>query len=442
MRTAISKLFSNTVNINNNINELYSLYNKTQYWDKDKLENYQLVLLNDLWKHAVSNVEYYKNFSKNNKIDQIVSLKDLYKIPIMEKSEFNKNINIFLSENINKKRFIKNSTSGSTGTNFNFFSDTEMTFNSKALYMRRYNWMDVSIFNKELIVWGAKWDIHNKSFLKRVKYFLKNVKIMSGYNLSDEDYLCIYKIIKHGGYEILNSYPSILDTMVDIFKEHDLNISPKAIVIGGEKLFLNQKNKIKNFFNSTIYDFYGARDMPNIAQSCKYDNGLHVFSENVIVEVVDENNHPIDEGEGDLVITSLHNYVMPFIRYKIGDRARINKYKVCDCGRTLPIIDEVIGRKMELITFPNGNRVMGAFWTLLFRSVKGIKDFQVIQESISEIDIFYTIKPEFNKSNIPLLLSKIHDYGGTDININFIKKDKIDKTQAGKMNFIISKIQL
>ncbi len=440
MRAAISKLFSKTINLNNNVNELYSLYNKTQYWNKEKLEDYQLRLLKKLWKHSVSNVEYYKSFSKKNKLNKIVSLQDLHKIPIMEKSQFNQDINIFLSENISKKRFIKNSTSGSTGSNFNFFSDTKMTFNSKALHMRRYNWMDVSIFNKELIVWGAKWDIHNKSFLKKVKYFLQNVKIMSGYNLSDEDYLDIYKIIKDGRYEILNSYPSILDRMVDVLKEHNLSINPKTIIIGGEKLFLNQKNKIKNFFKSPIYDFYGARDMSNIAQSCKHDNGLHIFSENVIVEVVNDNNIPIDEGEGDLVITSLHNYAMPFIRYKIGDRARISKYKVCECGRTLPLLDEVIGRKMELITFPNGNRVMGAFWTLLFRSVKGIKDFQVIQESISEIDIFYTITPEFNQSNIPLLLSKIHDYGGTDININFIKKDKINKTQAGKMNFIISKV--
>jgi len=440
MRSTLSKIYSNTINLNNNVNELYRLYNRTQYWDKKKLEDYQLVLLNNLWKHTVSNVEYYRSFSKKNKLDKIISLQDLHKIPIMEKSEFNKNINNFLSDNIDKKRYIENSTSGSTGSNFNFFSDSYTINNRRALYMRRYNWMDLSIFNKELIIWGAKWDFSEKKILKRIKYFFQNVKITSGYNLSDADYIGIYRIMQKGRYEILNSYPSILDKMIDVFIKNDFYINPQAVVIGGEKLFLNQKDKIKNYFKAPVYDFYGARDMSNIAQSCKYDNGLHIFSENVIVEVVDDNNIPIDEGEGDLVITSLHNYVMPFIRYKIGDRAKISKYKVCNCGRTLPLIDEVIGRKMELITFPNGNRVMGTFWTLLFRSVKGIKDFQVIQNSISEIDIFYTITSEFNESIIPLLLTKIYDYGGTEININFIKKEKIDRNKAGKMNFIISKV--
>ena len=306
--------------------------------------------------------------------------------------------------------------------------------------MRRYNWMNSSIFDKELIIWGAPFDFPKKSFLNNIKENIKNSKMISGYNLSNEDLGNLYKLLSNKKFDILNSYPSILEKFVDFSSNTDLYFKPKSIVIGGEKLFLEQKNKIKNFFDSNIYDFYGARDMPNIAQSCIEDNGLHIFSENVIVEVVDDNGLPIKSGEGDLVITNLHNYVMPFIRYKIGDRARVSDYKKCNCGINLPLIDEVIGRKMELIKFPNGNRVMGSFWTLLIRSYEGIQDFKVVQKSLEEINIYYTINNKFDKKILSDIDNKIHEFGGLNFKVEFIKKDKIRYSKAGKMNFIVSEV--
>ena len=165
--------------------------------------------------------------------------------------------------------------------------------------------------------------------------------------------------------------------------------------------------------------------------------------ENIIFEVVDENNNPIEEGEGDIVLTNLHNFSFPMIRYKIGDRARISKKSICCCNRNLKIVDEIIGRTFDIITFPNGNKVGGSFWTLLMRSVYGIKDFQVVQSKINKLEIRYTSDTSSPfQIDFTTLRNRIFEYGGEDILIKFKKVKDIPRTSAGKMKFVFSNNKL
>lgn len=127
---------------------------------------------------------------------------------------------------------------------------------------------------------------------------------------------------------------------------------------------------------------------------------------------------------------------MPFIRYKIGDHVRISS-KTCSCGRGLKVVDEVLGRSFEIIQFPNGNRVGGTFWTFVMKSVKGIKDFQVVHRDEKSFLINYI--PENQDINIDFnkLTSNIKDYGGDHIDIEFKKVELIPPTKGGKHQFVV-----
>jgi phenylacetate-CoA ligase len=334
---------------------------------------------------------------------------------------------------------MKNSTSGSTGSNFYFFSDTNEELVSKALELRKYDMLGGSLFDRELIIWGSVFDVEKSENqrLSRIKDWCRNKKVVSGYNLSDNDLQNIYNTMQSYKPLIIKSYPSILMTICEYFKKQKLVYKPNFIHIGGEKLFDFQRDVIENTFRCPVYDFYGARDMSQIALNCQEKMGLHVFMENVIVEVVDDDGNAIEDGEGDLVITDLHNYVMPFIRYRIGDRARVSQNKKCKCNRGLQLIDEVIGRTFEIIKFPNGNRVGGTFWTLVMKSVPGIKDFQVIHEKYDTIKINFT--PMNNeKINFNIIKENIHRYSGNDLKIDFNQVANIAVTKSGKMQFVIS----
>ena len=114
-----------------------------------------------------------------------------------------------------------------------------------------------------------------------------------------------------------------------------------------------------------------------------------------------ENGEPAAPGEsGELIITDLDNYGMPFIRYRIGDIGVLSDRK-CDCGRGLPILEKVEGRTFDIIMGTNGRHLGGTFWTLLLRTaVDGIKQFQVVQESKNEINIKIVVDEQFKTEYI------------------------------------------
>lgn len=424
--------------------ELYSLiklYRESQYWNIDELRQYQTQKLEELVKHANENVPYYKKvFNKSGlNYNDISDHENYSKLPFLTKDIIRNNQNDLLATNIDKKYARPNATSGSSGSNLKFYSDRS-NLNGQAMLFRNIEWMGLNYFDRKVIVWGASWDVNlSNKLIPSIKKKMKNQIILSGYQLSDKMMGNYYHIISDYKPSLLRSYPSILYTLAEYFEKNNISYIPEAIESAGEKLLPFQRAKIEQVFKTKIFDFYGARDIPLIAQECEKHHGLHVMMENVLLEVVDEQGTPIEEGEGDLVLSHLHNKVMPFIRYKIGDRARISK-RNCSCGRNLPLIEEVIGRTFEIIEFPNGNKVGGTFWTLVMKSAPGIKEFQVIQRSLTNICINYVPENEIKNENLKIIEKNILKYSGSLLKIEFEKVDFIPVSKGGKLQFIISNI--
>lgn len=425
--------------------ELYkftALFDKTQYWSKEEILKYQWDLFKKQLNYAYEKAPYYKNiFDKLQlSVDDIKSTQDLIKIPILTKDIVRSNFNDLVAKDIDKSRIKWNSTSGSTGSNFKFLSD-KGTLVPSALQHRCYSWMGIDFFDKKMSVWGAGWDVKkSKKLISRIKSAIKGATVLSGYNLSDKDLTDYFKLMDKINPRLIISYPSILFDMAKFFEKNELTFSPKAIQIGGEKLFPFQRDYIEKIFKAPVFDFYGARDMSMIAQDCDKHEGLHIMAENVLVEVLDDEGYPVEEGEGDLVITNLHNKVMPFIRYKIGDRAVVTQ-KQCSCGRGLPLLKEIIGRSFEIIEFPNGNKVGGTFWTILLRTEPGIQKLQVVQKAKDLIQINYVPEKENGVIIFKNFIDKIHHYSGQDLNVKFNKVSEIPPTKGGKYRFIVKEIE-
>ena len=420
----------------------YHYLMESQYYSREKLEAIQMDSFNKLWCFALNNIPYYSQLAKTNGLNNasIQTLDDLKKIPVLTKDIVRQNFNA-LQSNIERSRFIQNSTSGTSGNNFYFFSDKATADWNTALNMRRYNIMGCSTFDKECCIWGAAFDLPKESFNQKLKraFNLENQITVNGFYLSDDDIIDIYNRI-HGKNVILKSYPSILEKMATVLQNNGLIIDTKAVHIAGEKLYPYQRDIIKKVFGTEAFDFYGARDCPNMAQDCSAHDGLHVYMENVIFEVLDENDQPIQDGEGYVAVTGLHNFVMPLIRYKIGDRAKITKGKACLCGRNLQVVDEILGRSFDIIRFPNGNSIEGTFWTLLMRNKPGIREFQIIQEKEDFIKIIYTVENKGISVDNNYFLAVLKEYAGNTCRFDFEQVETIKPTSAGKMKFVISKV--
>lgn len=446
MRTQIKYSYAHKIYHNllrrDHFYKLLEYYRRTATYNNSQMELLKNELLTNLLCHANSTTQFYreiltKSFLTNDGQFDYLKFRE---IPFLTKDIVRENFDHLISTEVPPKRKIKNSTSGSTGTNFSFFSDRNSLIHRATLTARANEWAGIRIGARLLSIWGSRFDLAEaQNSLQKIKDLFKQKVMLSGYHLTDEDMFSYFQIIKEFKPDIINGYPSTLEFFSNFLLDNKLRYSPTCIRTEGETLYDYQRDIIMSAFNAPVYNYYSSRDITGIAHECSRHNGLHIFSENVFLEVVDDDGNPMEEGEGEVVLTDLHNYVMPFIRYKIGDRAVISKRR-CDCGINLPLIEKVLGRTFELITFPNGNRVSGTFWTLLFRSKTGIKDFQVIQKSRDLIRIVLVITCEFDDSLKSYIIDKIKEYGGRTLNIKIDIVDEIEVTKSGKRKFIISEI--
>ncbi len=184
----------------------------------------------------------------------------------------------------------------------------------------------------------------------------------------------------------------------------------------------------------------GAESLEILHTNVHRREGLHVNSDRVYIEILDENLETVEDCEtGEIVITDLDNYVMPLIRYRIGDVSSL-KNDTCSCGRSLPLLKKVEGRTLDIVKTPNGNRLGGTFWTLLFRSQPGIKTFRVIQETLDGITVEYVKDPTVININLEYYTKKIKKECGKNFIINFKNVIRIPNTISGKTRFVISKL--
>lgn len=420
----------------------WDVLNKSQFNSRLKIEEFQSKKLEDILKYAVHNVPAYSHMKyDNSKSPQ----QNLLEFPITDKGYYRSKEKSALSLEKDELNYYKSSTSGSTGESFFFLLDMERHAWAMAAKYRTDAFCNIFPNDSRASLWGASFDNKNKkSFKKRVNSYLTPFTFMSSYNMSEEQLFNYVELIKKRKPKLLISYSTPLVELASFCKNQDVKFPfLKAIISSSEQLHDFQKEIVEDAFGVKVYNRYGTREFGSIAQECSEHDGLHINSERVFIEILNDENKPCDiEEKGQLVITDLDNKVMPLIRYKVGDFAAWSGTDLCQCGRGLPKLAYIEGRSFDVIKTPNGTKISGTFWTLLTRHVsEDIKTFQIIQNKIESVDLNLVMLK--NKTLSENQLSELH-HGITKVDsklqvrINFV--EKIDLTKSGKQRFIVSRI--
>lgn len=408
-----------------------------QYLPLEDIHNIQKIKFQKLINHAITNVPYYRKTLKN-----VNDISEINKIKFLTKDIIKDNFHELKALNLEGKRFIENSTSGSTGEKTMFYSDL-YNMNLRASVIRGDKRAGLERTGKSLYLWGAERDINNnRTIYKKIKdHFIYKNKILSSYHLSNNDLENYIEVFNDYKPNLLVSYPSPLYHFAKYIETSDKKIHQvDGIVTSAETLFPFQRDRIESVFNAKIFNRYGSREFGHIASECNQHDGLHINSDRLILEVINQNGKPCQPGElGEIVITDLDNYVFPFIRYKIGDLGVLSNKK-CSCGINFPLLERIEGRIFDIVKGPNGNIVAGTFWTLLRNKVKGFDKFQVLQNELNYIRISVERNILFDKKNQLFLVQLIKDKLGKEMKVELKIVDKITTTTSGKHRWIISKI--
>jgi phenylacetate-CoA ligase len=422
------------------INEL----EENQWKTKGELTHLQVLKLKSLLIHAYEKVPFYRQRFDNLSTD-VIHLhhpEHFSQIPLLTKQDINENRGIMIAKGENDNKLLPYSTSGSTGEALYFYYDMRSWAYRRATVRRNQEWLGIRLGDRSACLWGSPMDLNKAARVRgRLHGWVNNIMFLSSYELSDERLEDYRRRLDKFRPKLLISYPGPLAVLAEYLLRKNENItSVKAIISSAETLFPWQRDLIEKAFLCPVYNRYGCREFGDIAQECKKREGLHVNVDRFVVEVLDAALNPVGDGRsGQLVITDLDNYGMPFIRYQIGDMASFKK-EPCSCGRTLPLLKQVDGRTLDVIRAPNGNRLGGTFWTILFKSRPGIKQFQVIQDTLEQITIRYVRDVKVVNIDFQAFERRINEKCGGNFVVNFKEVEDIPKTSSGKSRFIISKL--
>lgn len=163
------------------------------------------------------------------------------------------------------------------------------------------------------------------------------------------------KLMRDYGTTVAHAIPSYLNRLFEVFQEEGLDpqrdTKLHTFVIGAEPHTEEQRRRIEEMFGVKAYNSFGLSEMngPGVAFECTYQNGLHIWEDAYIVEIIDPDTlQPVPEGEvGELVMTTLDREAMPLIRYRTRDLTRILPGD-CPCGRSHVRLDRITGRSDDM----------------------------------------------------------------------------------------------
>ncbi len=235
-------------------------------------------------------------------------------------------------------------------------------------------------------------------------------------------------------------HPTNLAGLTDHCRRHDVSLaSLRGLRTFGEMLSPHVRDDAEVFFGVPIDDCYSSQEVGYIAQQCGESALYHVAAESLMVEVVNDSGQPCGEGEaGRILVTDIHNFATPLIRYEIGDWAVPGQ--PCPCGRGLPTLTRVLGRQRNLIVMPDGTRHWPLSGFQKVRAVAPIRQSQFIQHTREKIEVRLVVDRPLTageESDLRALIQTILGYP-FDLDIRYFD-DGLPPGSGGKFEQFISR---
>jgi phenylacetate-CoA ligase len=421
---------------------------ESQWWSRDKILDLQNQRLKLLINYAYYNVRYYRNiFDKRGlKPGDIECSFDLVKLPILTKHLIRNNFDEITSESFPVKERVRLATGGSTGQPLEFYNtwydNTDLTI---AAVQRANSCIGFEFGDRNAGIRSRQ--IHQTKagnfWHTPIKFFRRTLSI----DASEEPEEIVRKL-EHFQPKFIKGYPSVLEQLARVIQiKGKERIGAEALITGAEQLHNHQRVLFKETFGCDTYSTYGSHEIHLIAFECKEHSGYHIAAENVIVEIVDDNGITMPAGqEGRILITNLHNYVMPFIRYDIGDLGVISDEN-CPCGRGLPILKSINGRNVDAIKTKSKGIIPGIRLWEPFNLLAhlGVQQFQVVQNTDDKIVIKLVLDKDYSSEYMDVIskraMAEYKPILGEDMAVSIEFVNQIPLSPAGKRIAVVSNLQ-
>jgi len=242
----------------------------------------------------------------------------------------------------------------------------------------------------------------------------------------------------------LMTYVDAAVGLAEFAEERGLNCPVLSTIMGCAGTLTPESRRIlERNFKAEVFDKYGSRECCDMACECRFHTGLHVFSPNVYLEIVDDQGMAVPAGEtGRILVTLLNNLSFPMIRYEIGDLGRRASERLCPCGSPFPLIESLQGRQDDMLTTDDGTRQSSSFvrhFVGVSLNRQLIREWQLEQTGLSTFVFrFKPESPDGLDENLNRLRESFRLVFGRSTEIEMQQVDQIPPSPSGKVRWIIN----
>lgn len=220
----------------------------------------------------------------------------------------------------------------------------------------------------------------------------------------------------------LLTYPNNLSALLDLAEADPVDRIGlgrlKQVRTIGETLHDSLRERCRRVLGVGIADVYSSQEVGVIAIECPQAGGYHAMAEGLVFELLRDDGRPCAAGEtGRVVVTDLHNFATPLIRYDLGDLAEADG--PCACGRGLPKIRRILGRERNLLRLPDGRRYWPLVGALDYRGIAPVRQYQIIQRSLERVSLRLAVEHPLSVAEESGLAEKLVEFLGHRFAVDF-----------------------
>lgn len=426
---------------------------QTQWWSREQLEQYQVGRLQSLVTHCARHVPYYRELFAKHKIvaEQVRTLADYRHLPILTRSTYQDQVDSFFAEQLPEATLLTDvrTTSGTSGVSIKVQQTNVVGAWWLAFYLRDLEWCGLD--PREPIAGIRTLKLPTPELEQKFREGLRSPNWNSslapliesgpafGMDLSQDPQRQLEWLLKIQPTYLL-SYPSNLDYLATLLRERGVRIpNLRRIQTYAETLDDSVRENIETAFGVPVLNLYSCVEAGYLASPCPSGSGLHVHAENVILEVLDDSGLPCPVGQpGRVVLTTLRNFATPLLRYEILDDATLGD---CSCGRGLPLLTRVGGKRRPNLWLPDGRRRTSVQLVEAFRAIDGIRQIQVIQKQVDRVEIRVATNSSWTEQSEVEIRQAVSKFFEAPIQADVRQYDFLPRPPGGKLLSVINELE-
>jgi phenylacetate-CoA ligase len=421
---------------------LKALLGEAQWWDRERIEAWQLERLRAIVRYAYENVPgyYFLYRDAGSGPGDVISLADIRLFPLVTKELLRDNPNDFTARHVPSWRLRYVTTGGSTGIPFGFYQTGANLWTESAFIHSSWERVGWRLGDTSGVLRGA--------FVGSEEQFwdydpVNRELLLSTYYLTERTYPKYLKKIEEFHPRHLQAYPSAVTILADLLIEHgDVGrVNFRTILLGSENIYEWQKERLRKAFpGAQLFGWYGHAEQAVLAPWCENTKVYHAWPFYGLTEVV-EGEREVNRGEiGEIVGTSFWNYVTPFIRYRTMDRARKGEWGCERCKRQFLMLESIEGRLQEMVVTGTGRYISMTALNMHSDVFDHVRQFQFYQDIPGKVVFRVMRKDSYTEQNTHRIYQELGKKLGDDMQLEVVFVDAIPRTTGGKYRFLEQKL--